>query len=69
MFCFLNESSVFSTFSYPSIDLASGGSLFVSLHIASLSYAGSITAESDWNKNNAIERARQQIPADATITG
>ncbi|WP_082818471.1 hypothetical protein [Prochlorococcus sp. MIT 1306] len=37
--------------------------------VVPLSWAGSINAESDWNQNNAIERARQQIPADTTISG
>ncbi|WP_254896097.1 hypothetical protein [Synechococcus sp. HK05] len=30
--------------------------------------AGSITAESMWNKKNAIERAEEQLPANATVT-
>ena len=30
--------------------------------------AGSITAESIWDKKNAIERAQQQLPANATVT-
>lgn len=30
--------------------------------------AGSITASSIWDKNNAIERAQGQIPASAVIT-
>lgn len=30
--------------------------------------AGSATAESVWNRANALERARQQVPAGATIT-
>ena len=34
-----------------------------------MSWAGSIAAESDWNQNNATQLARQQIPADATISG
>lgn len=33
------------------------------------SRAESITAESIWDKNNAIERAQQQLPANATVTG
>lgn len=31
--------------------------------------AGSETAESVWNKENALQRARQQVPVGATITG
>jgi hypothetical protein len=30
--------------------------------------AGSITAESIWDQKNAIERAQQQLPANATVT-
>jgi hypothetical protein len=30
--------------------------------------AGSVTASSIWNKSNAIERARQQLPAGAVVT-
>ena len=30
--------------------------------------AGSITSESIWDKKNAIERAQQQVPANATVT-
>jgi len=46
-----------------------GAAFLVSLLVAPLSWAGSITAESGWDKNNAIQRARQQIPADAKIAG
>ena len=31
--------------------------------------AGSVTASSIWNKSNAIERARQQLPPGAIISG
>ena len=31
--------------------------------------AGSITAESIWDKKSAIERAQEQLPARATVTG
>ena len=31
--------------------------------------AGSVTASSIWNKSNAIERARQQLPPGAVISG
>jgi len=31
--------------------------------------AGSVTAESIWDRSNAIERATSQIPREATITG
>jgi len=31
--------------------------------------AGSITAESIWDKKNAIERAQEQLPPHATVTG
>jgi hypothetical protein len=30
--------------------------------------AGSITAESIWDKKNAIQRAQEQLPANATVT-
>jgi hypothetical protein len=30
--------------------------------------AGSITASSIWDKNNAIERAQEQLPAGAVVT-
>lgn len=33
------------------------------------SHAESITAESIWNKENAIERAQQQLPPNATMSG
>ncbi len=42
---------------------------FVAVVLASLpALAGSATAESVWNRANALERARQQVPAGATIT-
>ncbi|MCT0226244.1 hypothetical protein [Synechococcus sp. CS-1328] len=31
--------------------------------------AGSATAESVWNKANALQRAMQQMPSGATLTG
>lgn len=31
--------------------------------------AGSITAESIWDQQNALQRARSQLPAGATVTG
>lgn len=31
--------------------------------------AGSETAESVWNEANALQRAQEQVPAGATITG
>jgi len=31
--------------------------------------AGSVTSESTWGKANAIERATQQVPKGATVTG
>ena len=31
-------------------------------------WAGSATAESIWDRNNALERAREQVPAGATVT-
>jgi hypothetical protein len=30
--------------------------------------AGSITASSIWNRSNALERAREQLPLEATVT-
>lgn len=38
------------------------------LAIAPQAQAGSITAESMWDKKNAIERAEEQLPANATVT-
>jgi hypothetical protein len=44
-------------------------SAFVAVLLAGLpALAGSATAESVWNRANALERARQQVPAGATIT-
>ena len=37
--------------------------------VVPLSRADSITTESDWNQNNAIQLARQQIPTNATMPG
>lgn len=31
--------------------------------------ADSVTAESIWDKSNAIQRAQEQLPANATVTG
>ncbi|WP_115015469.1 hypothetical protein [Synechococcus sp. UW140] len=31
--------------------------------------AGSVTAESIWDQNNALERAQNQVPKGRTITG
>ncbi len=31
--------------------------------------AGSVTAESIWDENNALERAQEQVPKGRTITG
>jgi hypothetical protein len=31
--------------------------------------AGSVTASSIWNKRNALERAREQMPQGAVVTG
>ncbi|MEY3543950.1 MAG: hypothetical protein RLZZ247_107 [Cyanobacteriota bacterium] len=38
------------------------------LGLSPAAQAGSITAESIWDKKNAIERAQQQLPANATVT-
>ena len=38
------------------------------LALGSQAHAGSITAESIWDKKNAIQRAQQQLPANATVT-
>jgi hypothetical protein len=38
------------------------------LAVAPQAQAGSITAESMWDKQNAIERAQEQLPANATVT-
>ncbi|QVV68269.1 hypothetical protein [Synechococcus sp. LA31] len=42
------------------------GALFLALSPAVR--AGSITAESIWDKKSAIERAEAQMPANATVT-
>jgi hypothetical protein len=31
--------------------------------------AGSVTAESIWDKGNALQRAQEQVPRGATVTG
>jgi len=36
--------------------------------LAAPAQAGSVTAESIWDKGNAIQRAQSQLPAGATIT-
>jgi len=36
---------------------------------AAAARAGSVTAESIWDRTNAIERATSQIPSGATVTG
>ena len=38
------------------------------LGFSPVAQAGSITAESIWDKKNAIERAQEQLPAHATVT-
>ena len=38
------------------------------LALASVAQAGSITSESIWDKNSAIQRAQAQLPANATVT-
>lgn len=43
-----------------------GAALALSLNPAA--QAGSITAESIWDKKSAIERAQSQLPANATVT-
>jgi pyocin large subunit-like protein len=40
----------------------------LSLGLTPAARAGSITAESIWEKSNAIQRAQQQLPANATVT-
>ena len=35
---------------------------------ASAAQAGSVTAESIWDRSNAIQRAQSQVPAGATVT-
>ena len=32
-------------------------------------WAGSITAESIWDQRNALQRAQEQVPVGATVTG
>jgi hypothetical protein len=38
------------------------------LGLALVARAGSITAESIWDRTNAIQRAQSQLPAGATVT-
>jgi hypothetical protein len=38
------------------------------LGLSPAAQAGSITTESIWDQKNAIERAQQQLPANATVT-
>ena len=40
----------------------------LALAAGSAARAGSITAESIWDQQNAIQRAQQQLPANATVT-
>ena len=40
----------------------------LSLSLPPAALAGSITAESIWDQSNAIQRAQQQLPANATVT-
>lgn len=48
------------------IALAVGTSLVLALTASAR--AGSITAESIWDRGNAIQRAQSQLPAGATVT-
>ena len=48
----------------PTIPLAAA----LSLALTPAALAGSITAESIWDQSNAIQRAQQQLPANATVT-
>lgn len=45
-----------------------GPSLLLVL-LAAPGQAGSVTAESVWDRSNAIQRARSQLPAGASVTG
>jgi hypothetical protein len=36
--------------------------------MAAPAQAGSVTAESIWDKSNAVQRAQSQVPAGATVT-
>ena len=40
----------------------------LALALTPAAQAGSITAESIWDQSNAIQRAQQQLPANATVT-
>ena len=40
----------------------------LALALTPAAQAGSITAESIWDKKNAIQRAQEQLPANATVT-
>ena len=37
--------------------------------IPSAVQAGSVTSESIWNRENALQKAKQQVPSERTITG
>ena len=47
---------------------ASRGLLLLGVLSGGAARAGSATAESIWNQANALEQARQQVPAGATVT-
>ncbi len=53
----------------PSAALLPSGLLVLLLAGAAPAQAGSVTSQSVWGKSNAIERAMQQVPAGATVTG
>ena len=42
--------------------------LAAALYLTPAALAGSITAESIWDQSNAIQRAQEQLPANATVT-
>lgn len=46
-----------------------GASTGLLLLLAAPAQAGSVTAESVWDRSNAIQRARSQLPAGASVTG
>jgi hypothetical protein len=49
--------------------LLPSGLLLLLLAGAAPAQAGSVTSQSVWGKSNAIDRAMQQVPAGATVTG
>lgn len=49
--------------------LAGAACLTLAALLPPTAQAGSITAESIWDQGNALQRAQEQLPAGATVTG